>query len=116
MNQKTMISITLMAALTIAIVSTGISTVNAATLVIKSNTKWSGSIMDSGFDMASQDGSGNQNFEVDCSQGMKIYSTMFQKQDESGSLTVSLIQDGNMLDTKTTTAAYGVVSIAGNCN
>jgi len=103
--------------LTFAIVGIGMTaSVNAATLEIKSDTKWSGSIMDSGFDMATQDGSGNQNFEVDCSQGMKIYSATIQKHDESGFITASLIQDGNVLDSKTTTAAYGLVSIAGTCN
>ena len=114
-----------MAAFTIAIVSAGIATnVNAAsgtaTVVIKSNKPWSGSIMDSGFDSATRAGSGDSSISIDCSQSMKIYSLAIQKQDEydrpSGYLTVSVVQDGVTLDTGSTNAMYGMVTLAGNCN
>ena len=126
MNQKTMISITLMAAFVIAIVSTGMTATNVnaasdiATVVIKSNKPWSGSIMDSGFDSATRAGSGDSSISIDCSQSMKIYSLAIQKQDEydrpSGYLTVSVVQDGVTLDTGSTNAMYGMVTLAGNCN
>lgn len=126
MNQKTMISITLMAALTFAIVGTAIAATNVnasspnATVVIKSNREWSGSIMDSGFDSATRDGSGDTTIPIDCSQSMKIYSLAIQKHDEynqpSGYLTVSVVQDGVTLDSGSTHAMYGMVTLAGNCN
>ena len=124
MKSKTMISITLMAAFAIAIVSAGIENVNAAsgtaTVVIKSNKPWSGSIMDSGFDSATRAGTGDTTIVMDCSQSMKIYSLAIQKQDEydrpSGYLTVSVVQDGVTLDSGSTNAMYGVVTLAGNCN
>lgn len=125
MNQKTMISTMLMAALTIAIVSAGmIANVNAAsgtaTVVIKSNRAWSGSIMDSGFDSATRDGSGDDSIPIDCSQSMKTYSLAIQKQDEyeqmPGYLIISVVQDGVTLDSGSTNAMYGMVTLAGNCN
>lgn len=127
MNQKTMISTMLMAALTIAIVSVGMTTAanvngasGTATVVIKSNRAWSGSIMDSGFDSATREGSGDTTIIMDCSQSMKIYSLAIQKQDEydrpSGYLTVSVVQDGVTLDSGSTNAMYGMVTLAGNCN
>lgn len=124
MSQKTMISATLMAAFTIAIVSAGIENVNAAsgtaTVVIKSNKPWSGSIMDSGFDSATREGTGDTTIVMDCSQSMKIYSLAIQKQDEydrpAGYLTVSVVQDGVTLDSGSTNAMYGMVTLAGNCN
>ena len=119
-----MISITLMAAFVIAIGSAGITNVNAAsdtaTVVIKSNRDWSGSIMDSGFDSATRAGSGDSSISIDCSQSMKIYSLALQKHDEydrpAGYLTVSVVQDGVTLDTGSTNAMYGMVTLAGNCN
>lgn len=111
-----------MAALTFAIVGIATTNVNVsaaspnATVLIQSNTKWSGSIMDSGFDSSTRDGSGDTSIPIDCSQSMKIYSLALQKHDEGGYLTVSVVQDGVTLDKGSTTAAYGMVTLAGNCN
>jgi hypothetical protein len=76
--------------------------------------------MDSGFDSATREGSGDSSISIDCSQSMKIYSLAIQKQDEydrpSGYLTVSVVQDGVTLDSGSTNAMYGMVTLAGNCN
>lgn len=103
-------------------VITSISMINAqmavgsdqAVVQINSNTKWSGSILDSSFDSATKDGHGNANIPIVCT-SYGIYSLVIQKQTESGTLTVSVIQDDKTLDSKSTTAAYGLVSLAGNC-
>ena len=86
------------------------------TVEIHTDSHWSGSIMDSGFDSATKDGYGPTTIELDCSQGMKTYSLSFQNQDEDGYLKVSVIQDGTTLDKGSTTAAYGIVTLAGSCN
>jgi hypothetical protein len=85
-----------------------------AMVKIHSNTKWSGSILDSSFDSATRDGNGDANIPIVCT-SYGIYSLMIQKQTATGSLMVSVIQDNQTLDSKTTKAAYGVVSLAGNC-
>jgi hypothetical protein len=102
-----------------ALASIGITNVNAqsgiATVQIKSTTIWSGSILDSSFDSATEEGRGNKNFTIVCDT-FGIYSLAFQKQIEKGGLYVSVIQDGNILDSKSTTAPYGMVTLAGSCN
>jgi hypothetical protein len=85
-----------------------------AIVKIHSNTKWLGSILDSSFDSATKDGTGDANIPIVCT-SYGIYSLMIQKQTATGSLMVSVIQDNQTLDSKTTKAAYGVVSLAGNC-
>jgi hypothetical protein len=82
---------------------------------IDSDSSWSATILDSGFDSATQDGVLHKIIPIDCSQGMGIYSAIAQKSGETGWLKISMIKDGNVLDTKETTAAYGVVMISGIC-
>jgi hypothetical protein len=89
-----------------------------ATLQIHSNTKWSGSLLDSSFDSVTHAGSGDKNIPFVCESGFFFggtYSVVFQKQTDKGGLKVSIIQNNVTLDTKATTAPYGVVSLAGNC-
>jgi hypothetical protein len=50
----------------------------------------------------------------DCSNS-GIYSVVVQKMEDWGHTTVSVVQDGRTLDSKSTSADYGVVSLAGNC-
>jgi hypothetical protein len=65
-------------------------------------------------DSATRDGNGNSKIFIKCDNN-GIYSLTEQKQTESGYLLVAVIQDGKLLDSKATTAQYGVVSLAGNC-
>jgi type II secretory pathway pseudopilin PulG len=83
-----------------------------AVVEIISDTKWSGSILDSSFDSATRDGSGNTKIPIVC---YGIYSLSFQKQTDYGKLFVSVIKDGVTIDSQYTTAQYGIVSLAGNC-
>jgi len=74
---------------------------------ITSDTSWSGSI---GADGSSRtiEGYGNENWKVT---GI-IAVAVIQKQTEYGFLTVRILRDGTVLDSQTTTAAYGVVSVS----
>jgi hypothetical protein len=85
-----------------------------AFVLIYSNTEWSGSILDSSMDSATRQGSGNSKIAIECSSN-GIYSLSIQKQSEYGYLALAVIQDGKLLDSKATNAAYGVVSLAGRC-
>lgn len=77
------------------------------TIEIQSTTSWAGSI---GADASSSsvEGSGNRSFQVYGT----IAVAVIQKQTEYGSLTVRILRDGRVLDSQTTTAAYGVVSVS----
>jgi hypothetical protein len=85
-----------------------------AVLLIYSDSSWSGSILDSGLDSATRDGSGDGKIPILC-QSNGIYSLVLQKQSSSGYLAVAIIQDGKLLGAKSTSAPYGLVSLAGNC-
>ena len=79
---------------------------------------WSGSIMDSEFTMASRDGRGDETIPITCNEGaynLGMYSLTIQKMEESGTLSVAVVQDGQVLKKTSTSAAYGVVSLAGEC-
>ena len=93
--------------------STGQGT--TATVEIQSDTGWSGSVLDSSLNSATRQGTGNSNIVIDCSQGIKLYSLAIQKQAEYGTLSVRVVQDGTVLDSGSTNAAYGVVTLAGRC-
>ena len=81
---------------------------------IDSEGSWSGSILDTGFDSATKEGSGSNTIAFACTSG-GIYSLVFQKQQEGGSLTVKVVKQGNVLDEGSTTAAYGLVTLSGHC-
>jgi hypothetical protein len=83
-------------------------------VIITADGDWSGAIQDSDFNMRSVDGSGDESFSIRCDSG-GIYSVSFQKMEESGELTVAVVQDGDVLKESSTTADYGVVSVAGEC-
>ena len=71
-------------------------------------------MLDSSFDSATKDGSGDAIIPIVCT-CYGIYSLAIQKQSSTGSLMVSVIQDNKTLDTKSTDAAYGIVTLSGNC-
>ena len=74
---------------------------------IQSDTSWSGSIgtLESS---RSIDGSGSGEYQL----SGDVFSAVIQKDTESGYLTVSIIADGVVKVTDTTTAQYGVVSVS----
>jgi hypothetical protein len=81
--------------------------VSTFSIKIESNTSWSGSI---GADGSSRtiEGYGSETWKVTGT----IAVAVIQKQTEYGYLTVSILRDGRVLDSQTTTAAYGVVSVS----
>jgi hypothetical protein len=79
---------------------------------------WSGSIMDSEFRSYSIEGYGDETIPITCNEGqygLGTYSLAIQKMEESGTLSVAVVQDGQVLKETSTSAAYGVVSLAGEC-
>jgi hypothetical protein len=87
---------------------------NQAVVLIYSDTSWSGGISDSSMDYATRDGNGNSKIFMKCDNN-GIYSLSVQKDTESGYLLVAVIQDGKLLDSKATTAEYGIAGVAGKC-
>lgn len=77
------------------------------TIQVKSNTDWAGSI---GADGSSRtiEGYGSETREVTGT----IAVAVIQKQTDYGYLTVTILQNGKVLDSQTTTAAYGVVNVS----
>ena len=65
-------------------------------------------MLDTSFTSATNDGFGDKRIEFDCSNG-GVYSTFFQKKDTNGYLLLAVIQNGKLLNERSTTAAYGVV-------
>ncbi len=85
-----------------------------ALLVIHSNTGWSAVVQDSNFVQESVDGFGSRSIEFECSP-FGIFSHVVQKSTDHGVLNVYVAQNGHIVKQANTGAAYGVVSIAGNC-
>jgi hypothetical protein len=87
-----------------------------AYLLIFSDVSWLASILDSGFDIFTQDGSKNSKIEFECIPGfMSTYSLNVQKKSEAGNLLLVTIQDGYLLDGVSTQAEYGIASLSGYC-
>jgi hypothetical protein len=86
-----------------------------AVVLIYSNAKWSGNIMDSSFDSSTIDGIGYHREVIDCSGTLPIYSLAIQKQVEYGYILVGVVKGGILLDMGDTTADYGIVSLSGQC-
>jgi hypothetical protein len=85
-----------------------------ALLVIHSTTGWSAVVQDSDFVQESVDGFGSRSIEFECNT-FGIYSHVVQKSTDTGVLNVYVAQNGQIIKQANTGAAYGVVSIAGNC-
>jgi len=81
---------------------------------IDTDTGWSGAVAGSDFTSSTKEGSGTNTIAFPCSFG-GIYSVSFQKQTEGGTLDVKIVKKGTVLKEQSTTAAYGVVSLAGQC-
>ena len=74
--------------------------------------QWSGSILDGEGTSQSFDGTGPETIDVE-GDSWNMISTTFQKSDSgSGKMTVEMIKDGKVAKSGSTTAQYGVVSVA----
>lgn len=85
---------------------------------INTNGPWSGSIMDNEFRSYSVEDYGDETIPITCNEGqygLSTYSLAIQKMEESRTLSVAVVQDGQVLKETSTSAAYGVVSLAGEC-
>jgi hypothetical protein len=86
-----------------------------AILLVYSDSSWSGTVMDTTFSSATDEGFGDKRVEFACSSG-GVYSIVFQNHDSSGYLLLAVLQNGKLLNTKSTVADYGVVSLSGRCD
>jgi hypothetical protein len=84
-------------------------------VLVKSNTFWEGSILDSKHDYTIKGSYGDARFDIDCIDGAGPFSVVFNKQDGFGYLTLSLIKNGRIIDNQTTMDSFGGVQISGNC-
>ena len=78
--------------------------------------EWSGNILDSNFDSASYDGSGNYAIVFPC-ETSGMYSLTTQKMDEGNDPMQLIVQNhlNQTLDNGQTTAEFGLVSLSGDC-
>jgi hypothetical protein len=86
-----------------------------AIILIYSDSSWSGTVLDTSFSSATDEGFGDKRVEFTCSSG-GIYSLVLQNQDSSGYLLLAVLQNGKLLNVKSTIAEYGVVSLSGHCD
>lgn len=83
------------------------SSASGVQVKVSGSGSWSGSYGDTS-GQQSVDGSGTRTFDMG---SPDIVSAVFQKESGgSGTLTVEIIENGNVVETKSTSAAYGVVS------
>jgi hypothetical protein len=85
-----------------------------AVLEIQSNTYWNAMIMDGNQATSSFDGYGNYRFDIPCGK-IDIISLNLQKQTADGFIEIQLIQKDKILNQASTTAQYGIASIAAEC-
>jgi hypothetical protein len=85
-----------------------------AFMEIDSDTNWQGSVLDTSMKSETKAGSGEGTIPFECS-SFGIYSLVMQKQTEDGSLRIKVVRNGNLLKEGSTTAPYGLVSLAGQC-
>jgi hypothetical protein len=81
-------------------------------LIIYSNCSWQANVSGSDFVMQTIEGKGYKTIEVASAPG-GIYSHNAQKLDRNGFLNIYVVQNGRILKQGSTTASYGMVSVAG---
>ena len=87
---------------------------NNAVLVIHSTTGWRAVVQDSDFVQQTIDGFERASIYFKCNTS-GIFSNVVQKTSETGDLDLFVAQNGHKAKEAHTSAAYGVVSMAGNC-
>jgi len=83
-------------------------------LIINSNTYWSAVILDGNQSTSSFDGYGDASYDIPCGK-INIVSLNLQKQVEFGYIEIQLVQNGKILNQASTTAQYGIASVASEC-
>lgn len=87
-----------------------------ALLLVIYEGEWSGNILDSNFDSASYDGTGNYAIVFLCAD-FGIYSLTAQKMDGGNDPMQLVVQDhtNQTVESGLTTAEFGIVSLSGEC-
>lgn len=86
----------------------------SAVVLIYSNTEWSGMTSDGDMTTESKQGYGDARYVVPCGE-LRLVQGYAQKQTEDGWAAVVIIQDGKVLKSGSTNAAYGVVHVSAEC-
>ena len=107
MNKK-ILAIGICALMLLVVFSSGCTGNEKIEIKIICSSGWSGSISDDD-GSKSVDGSGGETFEM---AGGGIVVAVIQKKGASGTLTVQILEDGEVVETQTTTAEYGVVTVS----
>jgi hypothetical protein len=83
-------------------------------LIILSNTYWNAVILDGNQSTSSFDGFGNTTYDIPCGK-INIISINLQKQGEFGYVEIQLVQNDKILSQASTTAQFGIASVASEC-
>jgi hypothetical protein len=87
-----------------------------AVVLVYSNTSWSGTASGGDLGSSTQEGSGDARFVVSCGD-LGMAQGLFQKQTEGGYVAVVIIQNGKILTSEATNAAFGIAhAVANNCS
>jgi len=87
-----------------------------AVVLIYSNTSWSGNVSGGISGGSTKQGSGDAKYTVSCGD-LGLAQGLIQKQTDGGWVAVVIIQNGKILATESTNAAYGIAhAVADNCS
>ena len=87
-----------------------------AIVLVYSNTSWSGNISGGISGGSTKQGSGDAKYTVSCGD-LGLAQGLIQKQTDGGWVAVVIIQNGKILATESTNAAYGIAhAVADNCS
>jgi len=85
-----------------------------AIVLVYSNTNWSGNIAHGDGSSSTKDGYGDAKFVANCG-NLNFVQGLFQKQGEGGWIAVVIIQNGKIIGSESTNAAYGIAHATGEC-
>lgn len=87
-----------------------------AVVLVYSNTAWSGTISGGDFGSSTKQGRGDAKFVVSCGD-LVLAQGLIQKETEGGFVAVVIIQNGKILATEATNAAFGIAhAVADDCS
>jgi hypothetical protein len=87
-----------------------------AAVLVYSNTSWSGNISGGTSGGSTKEGSGDAKYTVSCG-SLGLAQGLIQKQTDGGWVAVVIIQNGKILTSESTNAAYGIAhAVADNCS
>jgi hypothetical protein len=85
-----------------------------AVILVYSNTSWSGTVANGDGSSSTKDGSGDAKYIASCG-SLNLVQGLIQKQTEGGFVAVVIIQNGKLIGTQSTNAAYGIAHATGEC-